>query len=117
MSDIDAVVTDLFFQARISAAARAAGLTVQFLTGLGQIPEHVGGACVLVDLDAALDVTAAIERLKAAGARQIIAFGPHLDTERRKAARAAGADRVLAKSKFVSDLPAIIASTSPRSQP
>lgn len=108
-----AVVTDLFFQARISAAARAAGRRVRFVTTLGQIPESIGSEPVLVDLDAGLEVAAAIARLKAAGARQVIVFGPHLDTDRRKAARAAGADRVLAKSKFVTELPAILRAEAP----
>jgi len=113
MDDVLAVVTDLFFQARISAAARAAGRRVRFVTTLDRLPEEFGSGPVLVDLDASLDIVAAIERLKSAGAGEIIAFGPHLDTDRRKEARAAGARRVLAKSKFVTDLPAIVAGPAP----
>jgi hypothetical protein len=110
-----AVVTDIFFQARISAAARAADRTVTFVTTWDRLPEAVAGKTVLIDLDAALDVQAAITRLRAAGAGEIVAFGPHVDTERRKAARAAGADRVLAKSKFTVELPRIM--TGGRARP
>jgi CheY-like chemotaxis protein len=111
------VVTDLFFQARISAAARVAGRNVHFVTAGDRLPVTIAGETVLIDLDAALDVTAAIARLREGGAGQIIAFGPHVDTDRRKAARAAGADRVLAKSRFVTELPAILggAGARPRS--
>lgn len=101
MDDVIAVVTDLFFQSRVAAAARQAGRDVRFVSP--DVKNDDGFNLALVDLDAAGDVIAAIRRLKANGA-PIVAFGPHLDTERRKAARGAGADRVLAKSKFVTEL-------------
>ena len=115
VDDVIAVVTDVFFQARISAVARAAGRRVRFVASPEQLPLEVDGEAVVVDLDAALDVPAIIGRLKGAGAREVIAFGPHLDTGRRRAARAAGADRVLAKSKFVTELPGILAGHTTRS--
>jgi CheY-like chemotaxis protein len=108
MSTVAAVVTDLFFQARISAAARAAGCEIRYVRSLDDLPSGRSFGVALVDLDAGLDVLEAIRRLAVSGIRPIIAFGPHLDTEKRKAARAAGADRVLAKSKFVVDLPDIM---------
>lgn len=107
MGDILAVVTDLFFQSRISAAARAAGTPVRFVTSDAAVANVTNGAFALVDLDATLDVFAAIRTLKHQGS-SVVAFGPHLDTVSRKAARSAGADRVLAKSKFVTELPAIM---------
>jgi hypothetical protein len=109
VDDVVAVVPDLFFQSRISAAARHAGRRVRYLAG-GQIGcEGKGFRLALVDLDAAPDVTPTVRSLRAAGQGTIVVFGPHVDTEKRKAARAAGADRVLAKSKFVADLPTILA--------
>jgi DNA-binding LacI/PurR family transcriptional regulator len=108
MDEVFAVVTDLFFISRIQSAAAAAGVRVRFVRPDGSIPEGAR-RLALVDLDASVDVRAAIRRLKEAGARSIVAFGPHLDTESRKAARSAGADRVLAKSKFVTDLPSMLA--------
>lgn len=103
MDDILAVVTDLFFQMRICAAARAAGRRVRFVSSIGG--SEPSFRLALVDLDAASDVVEAIGRLKLVSGAPVVAFGPHLDTASRKAARAAGADRVLAKSKFVTELP------------
>ena len=107
MPEILAVISDLFFQMRVSAAARAAGRSVRFITSLNDLDTAPIAPLALVDLDARLDVLSAIGRLKDSGCR-VVAFGPHVDTASRKAARAAGADRVLAKSKFVTDLPAIV---------
>ena len=100
-----AVVTDLFFQARISSAARSAGRNVRFITSAPALEQAQGCALALVDLDADLNILRAISKLRDVGAGQIVAFGPHVDTEARKAAKRAGAHRVLAKSKFVIELP------------
>jgi DNA-binding response OmpR family regulator len=105
MDDIVAVVTDLFFQSRISTVARHTDRSVRFITSDAELRGH---ALALVDLDAALDVLAEIRRLKAGSSGPIVAFGPHVDTEGRKAAREAGADRVIAKSRFVSELPVLL---------
>ncbi len=108
MDDILAVVTDLFFQSRISAAAHAAGRRARFVLEVAQDVTEGSFSLALVDLDARTDVLGAIRRLKANGNSPVVAFGPHVDTEGRKAARAAGADRVLAKSKFVTELPRLM---------
>jgi len=110
MDDIVAVVTDLFFQSRISTAARHTGRAVRFITGDLESSEF---ALALVDLDATVDVLAAIRGLKAKSNGTVVAFGPHVDSTGRKAAREAGADRVLAKSRFVSELPAILQKSAP----
>jgi CheY-like chemotaxis protein len=109
MNSIVAVVTDLFFQARINAAARTAGHEVRFASSPAAIDVLLPCLIAMVDLDAATDVLPMIRLLRARGAVQIVAFGPHVDTERRKAARAAGAHRVLAKSKFAEELPRLVA--------
>lgn len=106
MDDVVAVVPDLFFQSRISAAARRLGRAVRYSTpdveGVGDF------RLALVDLDASPEIVATIRQLRAVGSGKVVAFGPHVDTERRKLARQAGADRVLAKSKFVTDLAVIL---------
>lgn len=112
MGEILAVVTDLFFQSRIASAARAAGRSVRFEHRLERLSTSTGWDVALVDLDAATDVPSAIAVLAASGRGQIVAFGPHLDTDRRKAARRAGAHRVLAKSKFVTELTHIMNDSS-----
>ena len=103
-----AVVTDLFFQSRIAGAARHAQRHVRFVISEPALLDLHDFATALVDLDARTDVLAMIRALKERAGGPVIAFGPHLDTEKRKAARAAGADRVLAKSKFVTELPALM---------
>jgi CheY-like chemotaxis protein len=108
MDDVVAVVTDLFFQSRIATAARHAQRQVRFVTSEPALLDLHNFAAALVDLDARTDVLGMIRALKERAAGPVIAFGPHLDTEKRKAARAAGADRVLAKSKFVTELPALM---------
>ena len=87
MGNVLAVVTDLFFQARITAAARAAGRKVHYVVSGPQLQDAGQYAVALVDLDARTDVLAMIRRLKSDGLAPIVAFGPHLDTERRKQAR------------------------------
>jgi hypothetical protein len=106
--DVVAVVVDLYFQSRILAAAKAANRSVRFLADVSRLPPAVGVVPALVDLDAPGDVLASIRGLRAGGYAPIIAFGPHVDTTGRKAAREAGATRVLAKSRFVTELPRLM---------
>ncbi|GAC1328860.1 MAG: hypothetical protein NVSMB22_20850 [Chloroflexota bacterium] len=108
MDDVVAVVTDLFFQMRISAAARRASRSVRFTTSDDAVRAVRGFALALIDLDAHVDVLAATRTLKDVYPGLVVAFGPHVDTDLRRAARAAGATRVMAKSKFVIELPALL---------
>lgn len=109
MDDILAVVTDLFFQSRINSTARAVGRSVRFVSALSGLDGSGSFRLALVDLDASVEPLQAIRLLRAASTAPVVAFGPHVDTDGRKAARAAGADRVLAKSKFVTELPRLMA--------
>ena len=103
--EVVALVPDLFFQSRVAAAARAAGRSLRFVSDPSELGEP---SLVLVDLDATPDIGQTIAALRRRTAASIVVFGPHVDTERRKEARRAGADRVLAKSKFVTELPRIM---------
>ncbi len=109
MDDVIALASDLFFQSRILSAGRHAGRSVRFVSHASSADRF---ALALVDLDASADVLKAIATWAASGAGPIIAFGPHVDTEGRRAARRAGAGRVLAKSRFVTQLPTILANVS-----
>jgi len=107
--DIAAFIPDVFFQVRVASAAHVAGRSVRFLT----TPDDLGAvSLVLVDLDAIQDIGPLIESLREQTQAPIVAFGPHVDTERRKVARRAGANRVLAKSKFVTELPKMMQENS-----
>jgi CheY-like chemotaxis protein len=108
-----AAVGDLIFGARIRGAAGQTGVPVHFARTLDDLCASAAGArLVLLDLDARwLDAPAAIRRLRgdpaAAGAR-IVAFVSHVRTDAIEAARDAGADRVMARSAFVRDLPTLL---------
>lgn len=96
-----ALAPDIFFGARLSDAARSLGYTLTrvstsdaLLAALDASPP----ALVVVDLSAGaarlMDVAAK------AGAARLIAFGPHVDTASRDAARAAGFHEVVPNSRL-----------------
>jgi CheY-like chemotaxis protein len=101
-----AVVDDLYFQSRVSSMAKRFGVECSFAS-VGAWPTDLSGFdLALVDVDPSTSRISAVAEASEAGV-PVIAFGPHVDTESRRAAREAGAFRVLAKSKFVTELPRI----------
>jgi CheY-like chemotaxis protein len=111
---IVAVVADLVFGSKIRGAAQAAGVEVSFArTAEALLELAAGAALVLLDLETPwLDAPHVIAELKRSNAAaRVIAFVPHVRIDAMEAARTAGADRVLARSAFVRELPAILAST------
>ncbi|QDU22570.1 response regulator [Urbifossiella limnaea] len=101
---------DLIFFSRVAATARAAGLTVKqarttaALLALAR-QEPPGG--VILDLHAdGLDVPALLAGLREACPVMptTVAFGSHVEAETLRAAREAGCNRVLPRSKFVQEL-------------
>lgn len=110
-----ALVADLLFASRIRGAAAAVGvpvITVGTAAALKRLIEEQRPRLVVVDLDARLgDAAALIAELKATPGLEplrLVAFGSHLESEALLAARAAGADRVMARSAFVRELPSIL---------
>lgn len=110
-----ALVADLMFASRIAGAGRAAGVpveTVQSEARLWARADALRPRCVMVDLAVrAGDPIGVIERLKGSGAYAgvpVVAFGAHVDRDALSAARDAGADRVLARSAFVRELPSLL---------
>ena len=101
------------FGSRIRAAAQAAGVTAVFVKSAEELVARAEGAdLVLLDLQTRwLDAPSAIRSLKTgpAAAVSVIAFGPHVEGAALVAAREAGADRVLARSAFVKELPGLLA--------
>lgn len=109
---IHLLIDDLFFRARVEATARALDVPVD-LAKLGpDVADRVADdpdAIVLVDLNHPADPIAAIRALKeTAPSPHVVAFGSHVDSDRLKAARDAGADRVLARSAFTDRLAEIL---------
>ena len=108
------VCDDLLFWSRIQGAAQAAGVPVRRVDG-PPVPGPV--RLVLVDLSVkSLDPFACAESWKRAPEPpELIAFGSHVDLEALSRARKAGFDRVLTRSAFVRELPALL--THPREEP
>lgn len=110
-----ALVADLIFASRIRGTAQAAGVQATTVRSAAELLQRAGELqprLVLVDLDArAADPPAVIARLKGDPRTRdipILAFGSHVQREAIEAARAAGADRVLARSAFVRELPFLL---------
>jgi len=105
---------DLIFFSRVSGAARAAGLSVkQVKTGSALLElakrEPPGG--VILDLqNEGLDLPALLAALRETCPTmpKVTAFGSHVEAEVLRAARAAGCDLVLPRSRFVELLEASV---------
>jgi len=101
---------DLLFTSRITGTARDLELTMKtartpaMLEALAR--EHVP-PCVLLDLShPGLVIEDMVRTLKtAAPAVFLVAYGSHVDTATLRAAREAGCDVVLPRSRFVEELP------------
>lgn len=101
---------DLIFFSRVAGTAKAHGLSVRQLRSPEAVLEAAkeappGG--VILDLhDEGLDLPALLAGLRAACPvmPRVVAFGSHVEAETLRAARAAGCDLVLPRSKFVKEL-------------
>ena len=96
--------TDLMFGVQMQNMARKAGYRVLSLRP-GELPD--AGDVLIVDLSARADWESAVRKAHKDGL-PVIAFGPHIDSESRRKAKAAGATRVLANSNLARDLPGIL---------
>lgn len=110
---VHALLDDLFFRSRIEATAEAAGVRLLVSRTLEELLTEIhasGAGGVLVDLGMGTGEAAdAIRALKRrADPPVIVAWGSHVDAEALAAARAAGADRVLARSAFTRRLPDLL---------
>ena len=113
---IVSIVDDLLFGSKIRAAADAAGRPVTFVrrgADVGAALRATPPSLVIVDLGqpGAADAIRVARSLDGAPI-QIIAFASHVRADLIAEGRAAGADRVLARSAFVAELPALVAATS-----
>lgn len=110
-----AYAADLMFGSRIRGAAQQAGVRLELVPrpdALVEACRTAGARLVLVDLDRrSADVLDAVRALKAdddVARIPLVAFVSHVDAGRIAEARAAGADRVLARSAFVRELPKLL---------
>jgi DNA-binding NarL/FixJ family response regulator len=116
MSDrsILALVPDVFFGARLSDSARSLGYDLRRVSTPEALLEEMAAhppALVIVDLSRG---TEHLEKIAAAaGQARLVAFGPHVDTESHRAARAAGFHEVVANSRLAREGAALLARNLP----
>jgi CheY-like chemotaxis protein len=118
---IVALVDDLMFRSRIQTAAKGVGADVRFVASpeaaVSLVRNHAP-VVVIADLSASrlspLDVIAELRADPSLASTRIIGFVAHVDAETVRAARAAGADEVIARSAFVTRLPELLAGDDDR---
>ena len=113
------VVDDLLFSTKISTAARALGVSVAFERSAGGVPARVRAErpdLVILDLNSSrlqpLDAIAAVKADPDLKGIRMLGFVSHVDSSTIAAARAAGADEVLARSAFAQRLGDILSGAS-----
>ena len=102
---------DLIFTSRITATARSLGVTIttaRAMDALTALVEQSCPDCIIVDLShPQLQIGNLIDQLrqKCQPLPRLVAYGSHVDAATLRAAREAGCDVVLPRSKFVEELP------------
>ncbi len=101
-----ALVSDLLFESKLSGMARVVGAELRAIRRAEDLIASVGDAQrVLVDLNAAGDVLGEVRRLRAARPDvPVIGFLSHVQVDLAQAAREAGVDPVLSRSRFTEQL-------------
>ena len=109
------VMSDLIVRSKVDEVARRLGLPLRVAKSVEQLDRHLSReapSIAIVDLEAdTLDVADAIRRIKtsAHGAHTaVLAFASHTNIPAIDAGRAAGANVVLARGGFTSQLPALL---------
>jgi CheY-like chemotaxis protein len=106
-----ALVTDLFFMTKIKSTADALGQPLVIARSAEALLDQAaaGANPVIIDMNATgVDPASVIRECKSReNPPHVIAYLSHVQTEL-EAARQAGADQVLPRSKFSADLPALL---------
>lgn len=106
---------DLIFISRVTGTARVLGLTVQSArtsSALLELARETPPGGVIIDLhNPGLDLSALLRDLIhiCPTRPRVIAYGSHVEAATLHAARQAGCDLVLPRSKFVEELPGSLA--------
>ncbi len=109
-----ALEKDLFFSVRMRDTLRHHGMEVTTVRTLAAFEQRLATtgdekpALVIVNTATqGVDWEAAIRQARTIGF-PVLAFGSHMDLEARAKALSAGAQRVVANSKFTSDMPGLV---------
>lgn len=112
---IMAMSADMLFGSRIRGAARATGAEVALIGRPDELQRRAAEqppTRIILDLDhRRVDMPQLIRALKAdpvTSGIPVVAYVSHVNADAIAAARAAGADRVMARSAFVNELPALM---------
>ncbi|HUH14111.1 MAG TPA: response regulator [Longimicrobiales bacterium] len=112
-----AFVGDLIFASRVRGAAQAVGVAAEVLQSPDKVLERARSRrppLILVDVEArggaGVELVRRLKEEPATADVPVVAFASHRNTAAIEAARAAGADRVLARSAFVKALPELLRS-------
>lgn len=103
-----ALPADLIFGARIRATAETVGANVIIAKNPDEVLAKAADQdtrLIILDLDRrALNITDVITRLKATSSAPILAYVSHVREDAIREAKAAGADRVIARGAFANQL-------------
>lgn len=103
---------DLFFSTQLRSAAEAAAAQVDVELSADRIlPRAATGDYTHLVMDVEmphLDLAAIVRSLPADHRPRVIAFGPHMQTARLDAARAAGCDAVLSRGQISASLGSVL---------
>src|SRR5215472_12804741 len=109
-----ALEKDLFFAVKIRDTLRHYDIEVKTVRNLLAFEETLTAKVVqeytlaiVNTATAGVDWETAIRKARSAGLK-VLAFGSHMDLEARAKALEAGAQRVVANSKFTSDMPGLV---------
>ena len=109
-----ALEKDLFFSVKMRDTLRHHDIEVKTVRNLPAFEERLTAkdeeelALVIVNTaTTGVDWETAIRKARTAGLK-VLAFGSHMDLEARSKALEAGAQRVVANSKFTSDMPGLV---------
>jgi hypothetical protein len=106
---------DLLFGSRIRSALSSLGLEARFVPTaeqfVGALHQEPGSVAIgIVDMNGVVSWDVIREALSGAngGGVPTLAFGPHVDVEGRRAAKAAGVTRIVSNGQFHADMAGLI---------
>lgn len=106
---------DLLFGSRIRSALSSLGLECRFVATAQQFADALGAepnsvAIAIIDMNGAIswDIIREVLSSDDVGLVPTLAFGPHVDIEGRRAAKAAGITRIVSNGQFHSDITGLI---------
>ena len=111
-----AVVSDLFFSAKINEAAKRAGVTLEYVTAEKDVLEKARSNPALIIFDLNFDAVRPVEligELKGDSALKhinLLGYLSHVQAELKMRAQQAGCDVVMPRSAFSMNLPQILSS-------